>query len=249
MAFNVYNDNLALQGLLENASAYFEDVVAVHAGPSGRRSTDGTIETLERWGIRTVFASIDDGFGVVRTRLIRESKTDWVMIMDCDERFYPNAPILRCEGDEAYPAIADPKLTVIQDGSYNQGQLLKDIITQPEIRAVKAIRRHWFKPGFTKPCQNWMKIPDYQLRIVKNAPEIRYDPNVRMHEKIQDGANGNGEPKCSMWNADDPKGIFYDHLHCFFKAQEPAQRQEDIKIFDAIHFGKQAETWKELGYA
>lgn len=247
LAFNIYNDNNALHGLLELASHYFDDIVAVHAGPMGRHSTDGTIETLEKWKIRTVFTSIDEGFGTVRTRCIRESQASFVCIMDSDERFYPIAPILRCHGTEAYPAIANPKLSVSQEGTYNQGDVLKQLIQEPHIRAIKTVRRHWFKPGFSMPCQNWHNIPDVQLRIVKNDKGISYNPLIRMHEQIVCEQTG-GEPRHAMFNPSDVRGLFMDHYHCFWKSMEPDQRKEDIAIYDAIHFGTQEETWKKLGY-
>lgn len=247
LAFNIYNDNNAVHGLLELATGYFDDIVAVHAGPMGRRSTDGTIETLEKWGVRTVFASIDEGFGTVRTRCIRESQAAYVCILDSDERLYPFSPIIRCHGEEAYPSVQNPNLSVSHEGTYNQGEVLKQLIQEPHIRAVKAVRRHWFSPGFSKPCQNWHRIPDVQLRIVKNDPDIFYDPNIRMHERILDRQTG-GEPKHASFNPSDPRGVFFDHQHCFWKAMEPEQRKEDIAIYDAIHFGTQDETWKKLGY-
>lgn len=247
LAFNIYNDNNALHGLLESAAPYFDDMVAIHAGPMGRYSTDGTLETLKKWGVRTVFASIDDGFGTVRTRCIRESQAAFVAILDADERYHPIAPVIRCHGDEAYPAVQDPKLSVSYEGTYNPGDILKQLIQEPHIRAVKTVRRHWFRPGFSKPCQNWHKVPDVQLRIVKNDPDIFYDPKIAMHERIVDRKSG-GEPRHASFDPSDLRGIVIDHYHCFWKAMEPEQRREDIAIYDAIHFGTQEETWKKLGY-
>lgn len=248
LAFNIYSDNNAVHGLLENAVGYFDDIVAVHAGPAGRLSKDGTIETLEKWGIRIVFMSIDAGFGVVRTRCIRESRATFTVILDADERIHPFAPLLRCHGEESYPNVKEPKLAVSYEGTYNQGEVLKQLIQQPSIRAVKAVRRHWFAPGFSKPCQNWHRVPDFQLRIVRNDPDISYDAAVRMHERILCKQSG-GEPANAQFSPEDPRGVFFDHLHCHFKPMEPEQRKEDIAIYDAIHFGTQEKTWKELGYS
>lgn len=228
------------------ASGYFDSIVALHAGPNGRKSTDGTIETLERWGVRTVFTSIDDGFGAVRTKCLRESDTAFVMIMDADERFYPKAPILHCHGSEAYPQVQNPNVKVSHEGIYDQGQLLRQLI-QTDIRAVKAVRRHWFAFGFHRPTQNWEHIPDYQLRIVKNDPDIYYKSEIRMHERIWDNKKG-GEPHSASFDSVDPRGIFFEHFHCLYKSMEPEQRKEDIAIYDAIHSGTQQETWKKLGY-
>lgn len=246
LAFNIFNDNLALPGLLESASGYFDDIVAIHAGPSETRSTDGTIETLERWGVRTVFSSIDIGFGKVRTQCLRESKAEWVMILDADERFHRFAPIIDCFGTDRYPAIANPNLEVkIVEAAFNQGQYLKRIISNDagDADAIRTCRRHWFDFSWTKPCENWQTIYDWQLRLLRNRPHVGFDPSVRMHEHAMHG--GENKP-LSYWSGDPQRGPFHDHYHCFFKVKEPAQRLHDIAIYDAIHEGRKPPTEAEF---
>lgn len=238
---NVYNEVNALPGWLEMATSWFDDVFVVHAGPAGKPSNDGTIEMLERWGIRTIFSKIDEGFGAVRTQCIRESKTDWVAILDADERFYPLIPILTCSGTEKYPEIKNPNLFVQnhQPEMFNQGSLLRTLITH-DCMAVRATRRHWFDYTWKRPCQNWMDIADWQLRIVKCSPRIYYTPDIRMHEQILD-AQTKDTPKFATERQGDPRGIFIDHFHCFWKAQEPEQRAQDIRIYDALDQGRSVE--------
>lgn len=235
-AFNIYNDALALPGLLENVAGFFDDVFCIHAGPGGKPSTDGTIEILERWGVRVIWGKIDEGFGAVRTQLIREAKTDWVWIFDTDERFHPLAPVLRCEGDQAYPLTQEPNLRVVrQDGVFDQGSLLRCLMGH-DVLAIRACRRHWFDYTWKRPCQNWMNTPDWQLRIVKKHGDVSFLTDHRMHEKLRN-VHTQEEPRYASEQQGDPRGLHVDHYHCFWKAQEPEQRKEDIAIYDALHKG------------
>lgn len=244
-AFNIYNDALALPGLLENVTPFFDEVFCIHAGPGGRASTDGTMEILERWGIRTVMGKIDEGFGAVRTQLIREAQTDWVWIFDTDERFYPKAPLLRCEGDERYPWQNEPKLRVtMEHGVSEQGELLRTLM-EYDVMSIRTSRRHWFDYTWKRPCQNWHLHPDWQLRIVKKSDGITYLTEHKMHEKLRRVSNGE-EPSYASQEPTDLRGLHVDHFHCFWKAQEPEQRKEDIAIYDALHYGWEIDSpWME----
>lgn len=226
MACNIYNDANALPGLLETASQFFDDIVFYHAGPQGKYSDDGTIEIIEKWGAKIVFGKIDDGFGIVRTAAVRACPTEWVMILDADERFWPHAPMVVPHGDGG-SCTAERG-----EGCYNQGQNLRNIIKRTDIDAIKTIRRHWHDMSWSRPCQNWHHIQDLQLRLVRNIDPIRYKPEVRMHEHIVDARTGH-EPSAA--NPDLYYGIFHDHYHCFFKPMEKEQRAHDVRIYDAIH--------------
>lgn len=245
---NIYNDALALPGWLENVTQWADEVRVLHSGPNGKASNDGTMEVLERWGIKPVMSRIDDGFGVVRTQCIRESRTDWVAILDTDERFYSLVPILTCEGEEGYPQHLHPNLTVIRQDPemFNQGSLLRCLMGH-DVMAIRASRRHWFDYTWKRPCQNWCRIPDWQLRIVRNDPRVSYDAITKMHEKCVDSATGEC-PKYATECEGDPRGIFIDHFHCFWKPQEPEQRREDIDIYNALDSNSTAEMWVTKHY-
>jgi glycosyltransferase involved in cell wall biosynthesis len=237
-ACNFYNEVNALPGFLESATQFFDELVMVNCGPDGKLSDDGSLDILRKWGIPWEVASINPGFGHVRTELIRRAKSDWVMIMDCDERFHRNMPLLRCEGDEKYPELPNPKLTVTEHGIHRHGETLRAAIEEADRighPTVLACRRHWFDFTFRRPCQNWHKIEDLQLRIVKNIPQISYRANVKMHERIVDERTG-GDPKWVY--AGNQNGVFFDHYHCHFKPMEADQRAHDVRIYDALDQGK-----------
>lgn len=245
-ACNFYREPNALPSFLKMATAgFFDDVVMIHAPPEGAPPDDESVELVKAAGVRLVHTTINAGFGVVRTRCIRESKADWVMIMDCDEMLPLVAPVMRCEGEERYPHHKNPNLKVIIDEpEFNYGERLKHILAHEvaNVDAVCLTRRHWFDApgGFTRPCENFSTIHDWQLRLVRNSPFIFYDPKFKMHEKILDSRTWN-EPRflrCSQ-----PHDPWFSHHHCHWKPQEAEQNAEDAKIYEMLDKGVVADMW------
>lgn len=163
LAMNVFEEANSLPGALESASKFYDDIWCIHAGPGGKRSTDGTIEILEKWGIRTIFDRIDDGFGVIRTKLVRAASTEWTMIMDSDERFLRYTPAYSVRGSGQYPQDPVPDLHVgICESVFDQGQLLRDKLKNEckEADAFRMVRRHWMTINMSRPAQDWYKHND-----------------------------------------------------------------------------------------
>lgn len=257
---NVYNEVNALPGWLETHLPYFDDVRVLHAGPQGSYSTDGTIEILERWRVPYEMYSIDEGFGVVRTRALRMSPCDYVMLLDADERFYPVHRRLTCSGESTPPSEVDwilqsydfsgvnlpnwenlaklgANLRVDVGEPYDQGARLREILGVELPDAVCTIRRHWHDMTWRRPTQSWLDHPDWQMRLVRNDPRIQFDPSVRMHERLI----GVG----SVFRSDSERGPFFDHFHFTFKRMETEQRRHDVQIYDAIHQGRRPPLWSE----
>jgi|WetSurMetagenome_2_1015567.scaffolds.fasta_scaffold413938_1 hypothetical protein len=251
---NMYQEARALPGWLEMASCgMFDDVCVHHTGPGGAYSTDGTIEMLEAWGarivygeagalsvvpserpVRVVYGSIDAGFGAVRTQTVRNSNCEWVMLLDADERFHELAPVLRCS----------PDCTVVMDGEpYNQGAWVKAMLGRQDIDAICTMRRHWRDFSWYHPDQSWLEHPDYQLRIVRNVPEVHYTTETRMHEHLTDDRTGQN-PR--FRKPEPPHGPYFDHYHLAFKALEMEQRRYDIAVYDALHFQQPIPTQEEF---
>lgn len=250
---NVYNEARALPGWIETHIPFFDDIRVLHAGPQGERSNDGTLELLERWGIPVEFCAIDEGFGAVRTRAIRRSPCDYVMLLDADERFFPVHRVLACAGTATPQHEVDwilqqydfrgvrlpnwenvgklgENLRVDIGEPYNQGARLREILECDRPDAVCTVRRHWHDFSFRRPTQNWYTDPDWQLRLVRNHPSIYFDPDTRMHERLVGAHN--------VFRADMTRGPFFDHFHFTFKRMEQEQRRHDIMIYDAIHEGR-----------
>lgn len=238
MSCNVYNDVIAMRGLLETSSQYFDELFVVHSGPNGAYSTDGTIELCEQFKVKLVFDDIDKGFGVIRSRLIQEHGCEWAMILDADERFYSSMPQLICEGDATWDIgkpLVRPNLTVTNSPNINiQGYALKDIIQNKDLMAVRTIRRHWMDFTHKNPTQNWNLIPDHQLRIVRNVPEVKYVSDIKMHERLMDSRTG----KDPLHIIGDELLIFHDHYHPFFRNSFPGTKQFNEKNYQRLERGE-----------
>ncbi len=237
--------------LLLVSTASFDDVVMISSPPSDAKPDDESIALVEKAGVRLVHTTIDAGYGVVRTRCIRESQAEWVMILDCDERFFPTTPRLHCEGLEGYPAVKDPKLTVTTSGEMvDQGGHLKwqlDALKKNDGDAFRVSRRHWFgAPGdFTKPCQNWHLVTDWQLRIVRNSPFIFYDPAHKMHEKILTSKTWS-EP--GWYSGDAYMGPFFDHFHFWAKNLDPEGRKLAVETYNKLDKAGTENMWSNTGF-
>lgn len=238
MSCNVYNDAIAMRGLLETASQYFDELFVVHSGVNGAYSTDGTIELCEQFKVKLVFDDISNGFGVIRTRLIREHGCEWGMILDADERFNPIMPQLTCEGNATWDIgnpLVRPNLTIKRGDNINiQGYALKEIIQNDTLMAVRTIRRHWLDFTHKNPTQNWSLIPDYQLRIVRNVPEINYISDIKMHERLIDGRTG-ADP---VYNVGDEPMFFHDHYHPFFRIAFPGTKEFNEQNYRRLEQGE-----------
>lgn len=254
---NIYNECNALPGWLETHLPYFDDVRVLHTGPRGELSNDGTIEILEKWRVPYLVGSIDDGFGVTRTRAIRSSPCDYVMLLDADERFYPVHRVLSCSGmatphsevDEILRTYGSTpewdniarlgaNLKVTFGEVYNQGEWLRRILLEGTYDAVASIRRHWHDPLMLRPTQDWHADPDWQLRIVRNSEDIYFAPITRMHERLAGASN--------VFHAEMQRGPFFDHFHFHFKRMEQRQRNHDVAIYNSINDGHKPPTWEEF---
>ncbi len=260
----LYNEANALPGWVECHLPYFDDIRILHSGPGGAHSNDGTIEILEKWRIPMMFCAIDDGFGVVRTRALRMSPCDYVMLLDADERFFPVHRVLQCSGESTPHSEVDAILqtydfrdlkTMIPNWenvsrlganlrvdigvAFDQGASLRELLNSTGPDAVVTIRRHWHDVSFRRPTQDGHNDPDWQMRLVRNHPDIQFAPDTRMHERLC------GFDPTKVVYAGQVGGPFYDHFHFSMKRMEQEQRAHDVDTYDRIHRGDRPRTWEE----
>lgn len=236
MCCNVYQDAKALRGLLETSAPYFDNLFVVHSGPNGAKSADGTIELCEDFGATIVFDDIQRGYGAIRSRLIHDCGCTFAFILDADERFHPTLPVMHCEGDEHYPEHNPPNLSTFKrDENCNQGALVKRLIADPSIMAIRTSRRHWYDYSMNRPSQNWLKTPDYQLRIVRNIPEIGYKTDRVMHEALADSRTG-ADP--AYFSGTPYEGPFHDHYHLFYRRTQPGKKEFNEKNYQRLERGE-----------
>lgn len=234
LGINFHNDSAAMRGLLELGSSYFDNIYALDGSPDGNFSTDGSVELLESFGVKPILEDMNKGFGFVRTRLIHDCGCEWVMIMDCDERFFPQIQAMSCEGTDRYPAQQEPNLVVTKHPDIiNQGAHIKNQINNPELMALRFTRRHWFDFTMTRPAENWNLIWDHQLRCVRNHKQIHYTLN--MHEALVDDRTG----KTPKFLEQDPVGgPHFEHMHMFYRKTQPGYKEANEKRYERLSRGE-----------
>lgn len=242
---NFYREANMLPGFFETHCRFFDEVIAIHAPPSAAPTDDESIAICEKWGVRVIHATIDDGFGALRTKCLHSLSTEWGMIMDADERFFRTIPVYDLHGSGRYPDDSMPNLSVgILESAFNQGDMLRSILRgAANVDSVRFIRRHWMNFAMTIPAQRWDEHPDWQLRFLRNRPYIGYTSNVRMHERC---LNFNTGEDPSYVTAEPKYGPFFDHFHVPAKAMERDQRAEDIKIYDALSVDGHQQKLREI---
>lgn len=226
----------ALPGFLESASQFFDFIYLADCSMDMTPSTDGSLDIIRKWGLPDPpLWSLANGFGAVRSQLVHSCPTDWVVVMDCDERMGVTARVMWCQGEDRYPAVQKPNLRVMSGEPYDHKKVLMDKISEADSKGVKCVRfsrRHWFDFSMTRPCENWNMIRDFQMRCMKARAGVGFTVEPKMHERAHD-FDLNRDPS---YIEDHPKyGPFLDHFHCHYKPMEKDQRQADIAAYDALH--------------
>lgn len=226
----------ALPGFLESASQFFGSIFLADCSMDMTPSTDGSLDIIRKWGLPDPpLWNLSDGFGAVRSQLLNTSPTDWTVILDIDERMHVALTELRCDGTDRYPQVEKPALTVSRGPVYSHFDFLVQKIMQAErtgVRSIRFQRRHWFDCSYSRPCENWTIIKDYQLRCMKSRASMGFTREPKMHERAWDFTTG----RPPEYIEDDATfGPFIDHLHCHFKPMEKDQRKSDIAAYDALH--------------
>jgi hypothetical protein len=94
-----------------------------------------------------------------------------------------------------------------------------DMFLVPRINTVEGItEKHIQKWGWRVNEKSWINFPDYQSRIYKNSPEIKWEGKV--HERIQGIRMYSPLPEDEIWGLYHPKSIerqekqnlFYDSI-------------------------------------
>lgn len=243
LGVNFYNDAASMRGLLETMSRWVDNIYAINSGPGGAYSTDGSIELARSFGATVAFGDMDDGFGRIRTRLLHECGCTFCIILDCDERIYPQLNVMKCEGDESYPQHNPPnlKVTVLPDVIDQMGHI-RNLIKNPLVMAIRSTRRHWFDYTMRKPSQNWYGPngnKDHQLRILRNDPHIGYQRDRKMHERCLDDRTGKDPVFVAQ---DEHGGIFFDHFHLFDRVNQPGKKEENEQRYARLERGERMIT-------
>ncbi len=82
----VKNEAESLAGLLEEIQGLADEVVVLDTG-----SSDGSVDLAKKGGARVETFNWCDDFAAARNALLDQAKSDWVLMLDADERLAPGA--------------------------------------------------------------------------------------------------------------------------------------------------------------
>lgn len=232
----------ALPGFLESASQFFDEIVMISAPPPNVSHCEESIAIINKFGGKVLLGSVEHGFGVLRTRCIRESSCEWVAILDCDERFPSVRNTLTCHGNEKYPENPNPNVNVQRGQSFDQGKALRSLIeSAPDFDAVVMPRYHFMDFSLKKAAQNFCDIKDYQCRLVRNSQHIGFKPERKMHEHLVDFRTGN-EPNMIRQQPSEREIAIY-HFHVPFKKMSPEKNRLDMQTYQSLDKGLTSDMW------
>lgn len=174
-AITVCNEFIEIQRLisflLKNKRPYDEIVVQMdlsmddlNSQPEDKKQVFAYIMKHQEQGhIRVIFKPLNNNFAEFKNHLTDQCLGDYIFQIDADE--IPCTPII-----EALPGIL----------SANAGV---DMIWVPRVNTVEGIDQdHMQQWGWNVNSEGWINWPDWQGRIYKNHPSIKWEN--RVHEKL-----------------------------------------------------------------
>jgi glycosyltransferase involved in cell wall biosynthesis len=132
--------------------------------PEGKKQVFAYVMKHQEHGrIRVIFKPLNDNFAEFKNHLTQQCTGDYIFQIDADE--IPNEYLI-----ESLPDILKDNPNV-------------DAYVVPRINTVEGLTQdHVQKWGWAVNEQGWINWPDYQWRIWKNKPEIRWKNKV--HEVL-----------------------------------------------------------------
>ncbi len=152
-----------LPACLESARAIVDEMVIADTG-----SSDITAEIAKRLGARVFSIPWSDDFSAARNLALRQVRSDWVLILDADERLDPSA-------SENVPALlsrqqADAYQVTIRNYVLRLNDRIWDRPALPNDSALPAATQY---PAY---------VEHQNVRLFRNDPEIRFVG--RVHESV-----------------------------------------------------------------
>jgi glycosyltransferase involved in cell wall biosynthesis len=161
-AVTACNEHVELDRLLSQLSRYIrpEDEIVVQLDTT---ATDKVISVVEKYHLVRYYFPLNNDFASFKNNLKQHCKGDFIFQIDADE-------VVSEFMIEMLPQIleANPEL---------------ECASVPRINTVEGLtQEHINKWGWNVTANGWINFPDFQMRILKNKPEIRWENKV--HEKI-----------------------------------------------------------------
>jgi cellulose synthase/poly-beta-1,6-N-acetylglucosamine synthase-like glycosyltransferase len=129
---------------------------------------------------------LNDDFATFKNELFKQSTGDYIFSIDADE--IPHIDLIK-----SLPLILEQNSKI-------------DVFFVPRVNTVKDITpEHITKWGWNVNNKGWINFPDYQMRIYKNKPEIKWIKPV--HEILDGFKTFSHLPAEEVWSLYHPKDI------------------------------------------
>lgn len=165
----VRNEEDALPGMLESVEGIVSEIVILDTG-----STDRTVEIAKERATTFLLREWDDSFANARNPALDACQSDWILILDADER-------LSEEARATLPAIMDKVsancdlILMPIDMCRDDGSVYQRFLAERLVRNHKGYKFHG-------DMHNWIDVPvDPEKRLA--APELTIKHN-RVHRKL-----------------------------------------------------------------
>lgn len=159
----VRNATADLERCIESARHVVDEIVVADTG-----STDGTPGLASRLGARVLLIPWEDDFARARNRALAEVRSEWVLVLDADERLDPAAPARLPSLTSAAP-VAGYQVTI-----RNYTLSLNDRIwDRPAVRNDSRLPEADMYPAY---------VTHQNVRLFRRAPGIEFVG--RVHESV-----------------------------------------------------------------
>jgi hypothetical protein len=129
---------------------------------------------------------LNNDFATFKNELFKQATGDYIFSIDADE--IPNINLIK-----SLPSILEQNSGI-------------DVFFVPRVNTVKDITpEHITKWGWNVNNKGWVNFPDYQMRIYKNKPEIKWIKPV--HEILNGFKTFSHLPAEEVWSLYHPKDI------------------------------------------
>lgn len=160
LAIIVQNDGDYLKNALENVKNVFDEIVIVDGG-----SKDNTLTVAKQYTNNVYVKQFDGNFADQRNYAIKFCNKPYVFMLDADE------------------TLDDPLKNNIKEIIKLNPTI--DLFLVPRINAIIDLDKNpWLvsRYGWNVNDKGYINYPDYQTRLFKNKPEIKWSGKV--HERI-----------------------------------------------------------------
>jgi hypothetical protein len=197
-AIGVCTEHLELQSLLNFLLRVKDPEDDINVLVDTTKATPQVWSVIKAAGVKACIREFDKDFAAHRNFHIEKCVGDYIFMIDADE--IPQEHLIKTL-----------KASIKESGA--------DLIYVPRMNLCPGYTKEWLASHkFQVNEVGWINWPDYQGRVFKRCPEIRWGKTL--HETIQGAKKTNGlpaSPQNGLWHVktvekQDHQGAFYDTI-------------------------------------